>query len=352
MSHYRLCSFPFRNSELEIIGSSSCPHSLAAVLYLVWRVAVVGPYVGSYGFVTAPGDRLEMVATLPYRVGRLFAVAGTPAWMTLAILIVASLLLTAVVRPGSRILILIGFATALLPIVPVATHLEARWAFVPWMLAASSVAFLAYRPNRRSTAASIVIMVVAAIANRTEWSSMFRRFTRMSDEDRVFVRLEARDIMRKPLTLPVTLDQLKQAFGGKGRAFYDDLPLCSQGMDIDRVFEYDESSRQVRDVGKGVITAACSKIRIMPLTARFTFDEPGSFFWQFGPYRTGAYAIIVGNGTQAYDVPWAGGFRSPAMAGLSLRVRYVSPAGWSTYSPDFYLDMRKRQPIVFRRPNA
>jgi len=130
---------------------------------------------------------------------------------------------------------------------------------------------------------------------------------------------------------------------------YDDLALCTNNRPVARVFQYEESQHEVRDIGKYEIRASCRSIRTMPLSARVTFEEPGSFFWDLGPYRNGAYAFVLGDGKQAYDVPREGGFRSPNLPALAIRVRYRSPAGWTTYSPQFYVDMRKRQPITFER---
>jgi hypothetical protein len=53
--------------------------------------------------------------------------------------------------------------------------------------------------------------------------------------------------------------------------------------------------------------------------------------------------VLIANGVQAFDVPREDGFRLPDIPGISLRIRYDSPQGWVTYSPELALDF-VRQP--------
>jgi hypothetical protein len=326
------------------------PHGVAGFAYALWRVVVLGPGVGPYGFVVRPHNRLQMLATLPFRAVRHFAGSGSAAGIVLMALVVACAALVAVRVRASRLPIVTAIVVALVPILPVATQLNPRWTFVLWLLAASAVAFVGHAlPPRGAVAILLIVLLAAIVANRVEWPREIRRFTRMSDEARVFANLGPNDIIRDAESPPVTLDELGRLVGAHGRAMYDDLSLCANSRPIARVFQYDESQHAVRDVGKYDIRASCRSIRNMPLVAHVTFEEAGSFFWDLGPYRDGSYAFVLGDGKQTYDVPREGGFRSANLPGLAIRVRYRSPAGWTTYSPQFYVDMRKRQPIRFER---
>jgi hypothetical protein len=326
------------------------PHAVAGFAYALWRVVVLGPDVGPYGFVVRPHNRLSMLATLPFRAVRHFAGSGSVAGFVLLALVVACAAIVAVRVRASRLPIVTAIVVALVPILPVATQLNPRWTFVLWLLAASSIAFVdGALPRQAAVAVLSIVLVAAVVANRVEWPRELRRFTRMSDEARVFSQLGPDDIIRDAQSPPVTLDELGRLVGANGRAMYDDLALCADSRPIGRVFQYDEKQHKVHDAGMVDIRASCRSIRDMPLTARVTFDEQGSFFWNLGPYRDGSYAFVLGDGKQAYDVPREGGFRSPNLPGLAIRVRYRSPAGWTTYSPQFYVDMRKRQPITFER---
>jgi hypothetical protein len=330
--------------------TSLIPHAIAASTYAIWRIVVLGPGFGPYGFVVRPHNRLWMLATLPFRAVRHFAGSGSVAGFVLLALVVGCATIVAVRVCAARLPIVTAIGVALVPILPVATQLNPRWTFVLWLLAASAVAFVDHALPPRSALPILVIVLLAAIvANRVEWPREIRRFTRMSDEARVFANLGPDDIIRDAASPPVTLDELARLVGGHGRAMYDDLALCANNRPIARVFQYDESQHEVRDVGKYDIRASCRSIRSMPFVAHVTFEEAGSFFWDLGPYRDGSYAFVLGDGKQAYDVPREGGFRSPNLPRLAIRVRYRSPAGWTTYSPQFYVDMRKRQPIMFER---
>ena len=64
-------------------------------------------------------------------------------------------------------------------------------------------------------------------------------------------------------------------------------------------------------------------------------------FWDFGPYTDGSYSVLFADGIKAYDVPRHDGFRLSGVQMLTLRLRYQSPAGWVTYSPDIVVDFKK-----------
>jgi hypothetical protein len=323
------------------------PHAIAAVASAIWRIAVIGPKVGSYGFVVRPEERVGRIATLPFRAVQQFAGAGTWAAIAMTVAIVACALLLFVRVRAARVPLLVAIACALLPIMPVATELQPRWSFALWLAASIAVAFVPRAVARGEIIVGVVLLLAIA-AHATEWPGDFRRFKRMSDEAHVFVDLPPGGIIRDAETPPVTLDQLAGLLGTKGKAVYDDLDLCADAKSLHRVFEYDARRREVVDIGSRPVIASCNSIRTMPLNAEFTFDEPGSFFWRLGPYGDGTYSFILG-GRQAYEVHRDGGFRSPGLPALTFRIRYHSPAGWTTYSPDIKVDMIARRRMTFVR---
>ena len=83
--------------------------------------------------------------------------------------------------------------------------------------------------------------------------------------------------------------------------------------------------------------AYCRSLRSAPLTAEFAYRD-GNLLWKLGPYEAGEYSFILDDGVERFDVRRTDGYRngSPRM---SLKVRYESPEGWVTYSPELNLDL-------------
>jgi hypothetical protein len=324
------------------------PLVVAGLLSAAWRLSVIGTNVGSYGFVVRPEERLGRMATLPFRAVREFAGSRSALAIALTAAVVACALLLFVRVRAARLPIAVAIAAALLPILPVATELQPRWAFALWLVFSMSVAFIPHALPR-GWIVVVIVLFLALGAHAMEWSSRFRSFRRMSDEARVFVTLGPADVIRNSATPPVTFGQLAARFkDAHGRAANDDFDLCTATNTLHRVLEYDAHRHEIVDEGAKPIVDFCRTIRTMPLTADFTFDEPGSFFWRLGPYKDGAYSFIL-PGAQGYEVRRDGGFRSPGLPGLMFRVRYRSPAGWTTYSPEIKVDMIARRRITFVR---
>jgi hypothetical protein len=59
--------------------------------------------------------------------------------------------------------------------------------------------------------------------------------------------------------------------------------------------------------------------------------------------------VLLGRGIDAWEVPRREAFRLPGVKGLSLRIRYDSPEGWVTYSPDIDLDFARQPDFTWHR---
>src|SRR5438093_11334827 len=99
---------------------------------------VIGPRVGLYGFVERPDQRLRVLATLPVRAVRQFAGAGSAAGIVLTAATVLAVIVIVIRLRSARLPVIVGLIIALIPIVPVATELQVRWAFSLWLLAATA----------------------------------------------------------------------------------------------------------------------------------------------------------------------------------------------------------------------
>jgi hypothetical protein len=70
--------------------------------------------------------------------------------------------------------------------------------------------------------------------------------------------------------------------------------------------------------------------------------------WDLGPYDDG-YSVVSDNGFLAYAVKRRDRLRLVGLPSLTFRVRYRSPQGWVTYSPEFSLDFSRDQDLTWRR---
>jgi hypothetical protein len=317
------------------------PHALAAFVYAILRISLLGPSTESYDFVARPGERWKMIATLPVRA---FGQFGIP----VAIALIVCIAIIFVRLRGARWVIVAGAFAALLPIIPVAAQLQPRWSFALWLVSASAIAFVKLALPRYGLAVIGLVVITTLASFRVEWPRAFRRFMQMSDEARVFALLDQGDVMLNAATPPVTLQQLARWSRARGRAVYDELPLCHDAKPPRRVFQYDPNRREVRDVGSSVLVADCARIRTAPLFAHFSFAGDGAFYWNLGPYRDGRWFFVLGEDI-AYEVGSDAGFRAAGLPELTIRVRYESPAGWMTYSPDLRLDLQSRRAVSFDR---
>jgi hypothetical protein len=59
----------------------------------------------------------------------------------------------------------------------------------------------------------------------------------------------------------------------------------------------------------------------------------------------GASAI----GIQAFEIPRHDALNLPGMSGIAMRIRYDSPAGWTTYSPEIAIDFARNPVVKWRR---
>lgn len=324
------------------------PHAAAAALYAFTRIAMVGIGMGSYGWTVEREKRSGVLATLPLRAFAQFIGERHGIALILPVALVVCLVIVGIRFRRAVPLLLVGLAAALLPIVPVATHLQPRWSFVLWLLVVAAAAFAPRTMPRAGTAAFAAAFVATIAINRVEWPRLLREDKRMSDEARVVTMLGPDDILRNPSTPAVTMAQLEAFTHAAGKAYYDDLPLC-QGRRVGRLFAYDEASHQVREMPRATLSQSCAAVRPgAALSVRVNFADDGSMFWTAGPYANGQYTFILSEGLIAYDVPRAAGFREPGLDRFNLRVRYVAPDGWRTYSPILPVDVRGK-PVVFER---
>lgn len=319
-------------------------HGVADIIYFIWRYAVLGTFLGAYGWKIDAAEWPRLLLLLPWRIVQ--GAAGNGAAIGLALVAVMTLTILAGVRNRRSIAILVAaILVAGLPLLPLAKEVNRRYVVVPWL--AWSVAFAAAttRRNERLAAALLVaVPLLAVVANRQEWRHEFPLRRRMSDEARFFFYDMPPDaLLRKPLAPPAAMGEVKwlktiHFVQPAGDWFYDDIFLCNGGANGKRVYEFEQT--QIVDITSRVpdiTTRFCRSIREAPLSATFHFRKP-ALYWDLGPYTDGRYSAVLGGGLQAFEIPRRDALNLGTATGLGLRIRYDSPAGWTTYSPELTLD--------------
>ena len=333
-------------------------HFVMVGAYFAWRMAneeAIGSTAWTIGWRDIPG----LIATLPCKLVHKWAGASIGVGLV-AIAFLAIGMGVAFWKRNATALALTGLFVAIAPIVLVSKEMQPTWAFIPWLWACA--AFVCGAAALRSSAQNVLLVAAAiavVIANRQEWTEQFAKSERMSDEARAFVALNSADVLRLPAVPPGAMNELrwlKEEYFRRARGtgwYYDDLFLCGGApLEQKRFFEYIPERREVVEVTARIpdfARAYCSSIREKaPLHAEFRHRRD-ALFWRFGPYRDGKWRVVLGGGLQAFDVPREDGFRLPGVAGLALRVRYQSPEGWVTYSPEINLEFARQPEVVWHR---
>lgn len=345
------------------------PHTLALALYLALRYAVHGVLLAGYGFTVTPANLPALALTLPAKTGaELVAGQLSAAAIALAAALAAGIVSLLVLK-GRRAAVPLGFAllVALLPVLPVSTRMEPRYAVPVWI--AVAVAFAAgcrelaaegSRAGRRTAIALAAAACLAGLAlNRQDWDLRFARLQRMSAENRFLLAMNEGNLLRQPLTLAASLWELrwmKEAVFHRARGggwFQDDLYLCVHPEPLGRVWSYDAAVQRVTEITAQIPAQRaryCSSIRSRaPLSATSSVSG-GTLFWEFGPYREGRYWLIMSDGVVALEMPRRAGFETRGLTALPLRIKYVSPAGWITYSPELQFDLADGSRLDWSRP--
>jgi len=349
-----LIALPLRDLRTRIrfvIG-----HGVAVIVYFLWRHAVLGVFLGAYGWQVDAAEWPRLLVLLPLRIMEGAAGAGLAAGLLVIVLMTLTIAFAIRSRRAAMLLIA-AIVVAGAPLIPLAKEVSRRYAVVPWLAWSVGFAAAVTRRNDRVAAALLVAVPLLAIApNRAEWRKEFPLRRRMSDEARFyFYDMPPGALLRNALVPPAALGEvqwLKTIHFGRpaGAWFYDDIFLCSGGAGSKRVFEFE--GRQIVEITPRIGAIAkqfCGSIRNdVPLTVAFHFRNP-ALYWDLGPYANGKYSAVIANGVQAFEIPRRDALKLPGMPGIALRIRYDSPAGWTTYSPEIAIDFARNPDVTWHR---
>lgn len=363
-----LALLPVANARARL--RLSIAHWVALSAYFVLRVALLGRLFGAYGWAVGPGDLPRLVLSLPGKIAAEFLGGrGVAGWALFGALAVGTGL-AALAGRRAALLLAVALLCALLPVLPVSTEMEPRYAVPAWI--AITVAFAAgcerlrhVRAGSRSLRApALALAALACLSALLVFLELrqetVNRMRRIGAEGRAFLALGPGDVLRHPLGHAASFPELrwlKEDHLGRARGsgwFYDDLFLCLRGAEIRRLWEYDATRQQVVEVTPRLAALRadhCGAIRRrMPLAADF-WHTGTALHWELGPYRRGGYTFVLGDGIQTLAVPRRGGFYLGAQT-VALKLRYDSPSGWVTYSPELTMDFARARRHRFARAAA
>ncbi|HVT05267.1 MAG TPA: hypothetical protein VHL58_18035 [Thermoanaerobaculia bacterium] len=337
----------------------------ALVFYSAWRYHMLGTFGGGYAWVVSPSDYPRLVMELPRKLFTALGGVNAPVVSILMLSLLAAFTVYASTRRESLWVTAMALAAAVAPIVPASTVMENRYALGISILLAVGFAVgcsrLAERGRPwRNAAVGVALAVVslALISNRTDWRSTFSRMKQMSAEGRGFVTLGANDTLAHPRIPPAAMSQLvwmkRELHGSEGSDwYYDDIRLCTEPLASRRIWELDQNVMKLHDITPTIAARAhvyCASIRNdVPLSAGFT-HQGGVLGWKLGPYEPGKYSFVLANGRVSYEMPRAQRYDLGPLPGITLRVRYESPDGWVTYSPELQLDFARQHQWIWERP--
>ena len=326
------------------------PHLFALCLYVVWRRHMLGTLIGGYGWNTYASELPGLIARLPLEIGKAMFHTGS-GWVLCGLLVLGVIGAIRVI-PSARLMVAV--AVTVLPIIPVAKSMEPRYAFgLMIVLVVTGMIAIGRVPSRWQLFIVCLVLALHTAAFVAFWRSSFFKASRMSTEARTFMALPEHDALRSPAVPPAAMAEFSwmksaQFKRSGGSWFYDDISLCTSQPA--RVWEYSPAQRavvdQTRRIGE-IRRHTCSR-QDRPLHATFDYRE-GVLSWTFGPYDTGTYRVIIGEGIQSFTVPARDSFQLPGVTGLSVRVRYDDQAGWTTYSDVINLDFARKPRLRWER---
>jgi len=155
-------------------------HSIAVIVYFIWRYAILGTFLGAYGWKIDAAEWPRLLGLLPWRIVQ--GAAGTGVWIGLALVALMTLTIIAGVRNRRTIGLLIAAILVVgVPMLPLAKEVNRRYVVVPWL--AWSIAFAAATTRRNSRLAAALLIaapLLAVVSNRQEWGHEFPLRRRMS----------------------------------------------------------------------------------------------------------------------------------------------------------------------------
>lgn len=328
---------------------SALPFAAAALLYLPWRLFMLGWTNSLSGYAPQPDGR--------ERFG--FASAATmvglerPWQVVVAALVLGGALAVAVRHfPGRLPLFLVAALAVGLPLLPVAEMLGPRHFLMPALAAAFLVGrwvepWLASRPAFGAAAGlALLLFALHALTASPVWRGQRDTVARHRAEGEFVLASDEEGVLLTGLADPSYLKcvaEIRHDVVGRpgGPRFCGDVCWCRDAR-AGSTFWQEEGGR-IAAVEPP--RQACAEDR--PLSVEMSYDRrSGRLGWRLGPHRAdrGSYQVLLVTGEGPPDVSTPVPIAASGEAPLALReefrwiVKYRSSEGWQTYSPILTLD--------------
>lgn len=329
----------FRGDAWRRVAIRITPVAFAAVVYLVWRLAMLGS-AGGYQSTLDPKSAAAILV-------QQMATPLPSSARILALIPIGILIGMAAPVRGWTVIKMIGVAAAvvLLPLIPIAASLDVRHTLVPTVMLIAVAAVLASwvrSPRSLGVAALLALVVLSLTAGRLEAN-------RLSDWSRLMIA-EGRYLwFRAQGSSPLLawspewylegLAELRRELGRGEGPFYVNSPhaLLMPEVDAHEVVIFDGEADRYRNLPPHILAALAMQATRLepdaPLWIRIERDG-NELSWQFGPECDCQWTFLSYPHYDDYVVPREGRQRVPRPRGeQSFRVRRDEDDGSWTISP-------------------
>jgi len=338
------------------------PHFVLLLLYVGWRFWMLGTPLGGYGGAISAKNAV----LLPYN--HFFVGQKSILGITAGIAVLTASIVFLAKNWQRAFFILWTGVLVLVPILPVAHFAAPRFFLVAWIAVVFFLFFIirffwcnGLTGKILSAVLSLIVILHTVSDSRNTWRDHFSSARRLSTEGTfIFSAARPNDLLRQPDFEGHYFKGIQwlKSYGGtpaSGRWFYDDIYLCEHDLSGKRIWQYLRPERRLVDITgsiEGIAKAYCNRIRYdAPLTIRAVYSRNAAS-WELGPYSDGHYAFLTGDGMTRMEAPPTGSMRVHFNTDVTFRIRYESPEGWITYSPDLIVSFKDdRAEVNWKRPD-
>ena len=330
------------------------PFIVVAGSYVFWRAYMLKPnhLVTGYGEAFAPQLDWDGVLALPNRLAEVLGWQHTWQWLIVGLAIALFLwILVKYIKKHNPSYILVWLAATLLPIVPVLSILDSRYLFLPYFIFCVGIAVslqILINKQWHFLVLGISFSLLTVGIKSVESSSVIFRYHNLLER----YRLEGEFV----LTDHSSNNWLLNPYGAEGhysslqwfrthilklppgpKICYD-LCICQPQLH-DHIYQYEPGTLKILSVSEPA--QSCGNKPSADLTVHLWLEDH-TLFWQLGPYQLGQYYATVSTQPKMTGqwllVPTSGNYSFSFHQKIYVIVRYVSPAGWQTYSPQLVFD--------------
>lgn len=331
------------------------------LLYTGWRQWMLPALVGGYSSASLYLDPAYWQRVLQSLAGFPRLLFGENAsWIMLPCLVL--LAVQAACKPRSLPSLALWTAAILLPLAPLVDNpgirAADRYLLLPWFGLCCFVAFASEtlrsscagfaRPHTATALAIAPLLVFAAGAGSHLWQTLpaintdmarsdtIMRFVWQADADSSFIPDPGMAAAWWSVTDTARIKQLRDPAGSVPLMVGDDLLLDASKP----LFQFDPACHCMQDISTSIPERLAALAAAHDQTAELQIEmrnTAGILSWSFGPYREGQYQVVsIDVGKRALPRAQAG-LNSPIRETVTLQIKYQSPQGWFTTTPELEL---------------